>query len=95
MILATMMLPGQVRLIPLYMLFKNLGWMDTFKPLIIPSYFGSAFYIFLLRQLMMPIPIEMDDAARIDGCNVFNIYWRIVLPLCKPALGTVAIVTVP
>jgi len=90
-VLATMMLPRQVTLIPLYMLFRNLGWLDTFKPLIVPSYFASAFYIFLLRQFMMTIPIEMDDAARIDGCNVFSIYWRIVLPLCKPALGTVAI----
>ncbi|MGC8890886.1 MAG: carbohydrate ABC transporter permease [bacterium] len=90
--LSTMMIPYQVTMIPTYILFRYLGWIDTFKPLIVPAYFGGgAFFIFLLRQFFLTIPLEMDDAARIDGCNNFNIYLKIILPLAKPALGTVAI----
>ena len=91
-LLGTMMLPGQVTIIPLYLLFHKLGWVNTFKPLIVPSFFGGgAFSIFLLRQFFMGIPPEMDDAAKIDGCSRFGIYWRLVLPLSYPALATVAI----
>lgn len=90
-VLSTMMIPGIVTLVPLYMLFKELGWIDTFLPLIIRSFFGGAFYIFLFRQFFMTIPQEMDDAAEIDGCSKFDIFWRLILPLSKPALGMVAI----
>lgn len=89
--ISTMMLPPQVTMVPVFILFRNLGWIDTFKPLIIPSFFGSAFSIFLLRQFFMSIPRELDEAATIDGCGSFQIYWRILLPLSLPAIMTVAI----
>jgi ABC-type glycerol-3-phosphate transport system permease component len=89
--LAMMMLPSQVTLIPTYILFRTLGWLDTWFPLIVPSLFGAPFYIFLLRQFFLTIPPELDDAARTDGCGPFGIFGRIVLPLSKPALATVAI----
>ncbi len=93
-VLATMMLPMQVTVIPLFVLFKNFGWLNTFKPLIVPAFFGGgAFNIFLLRQFFLTIPRELFDAARIDGCSEWRIYWNIVLPLAKPALATVAILT--
>ena len=90
-LLATMMLPAQVTLIPQFVLFQKLGWLNTLKPLIVPAYFGSAFYIFLLRQFFLTLPIELDEAARIDGASTFTIFSRIILPLGKPALSTVAI----
>ncbi len=90
-LLSTMMLPSQVTLIPTYFIFSRLGWVNSLKPLIIPTYFGSAFNIFLLRQYFMTISPEMDDAAKIDGCSFFGIYWRILLPLAGPALGVIAI----
>lgn len=94
LVLATMMIPYHVTLIPTYILFNTLGWVDTFLPLIVPNFLGlGAFYIFLLRQFFLTIPREMDDAARIDGCSTLGIYWRITLPLSKPALATVAIFT--
>jgi len=90
--LATMMIPGHVTMIPVYLIFKNLKMLDSYYPLVLPAWFGGgAFFIFLLRQFIMSIPKEYDDAARIDGCGWFDIYWRIILPLAKPALGTVAI----
>ena len=92
LVLATMMLPGQVTMIPTFILFRYLGWVNTLKPLWVPSFFGGgAFNIFLLRQFFLTIPLELDDAARIDGCGTFGIYWRILLPLCKPALASVAV----
>ncbi len=94
LVLATMMLPMQVTMIPVFVLYKNLGWLNTFKPLIVPAFFGGgAFNIFLLRQFFLTIPRELFDSARIDGCSEFQIYWRIVLPLAKPALATVGIMT--
>lgn len=90
-VLSTMMLPGQVTLIPIYVLWSKLGLVNTLWPLMIPAFFGSPFNIFLIRQYMMTIPLEMDDAARIDGAGWFQIYYRIVLPLSAPALGVVAI----
>lgn len=90
-VLATLMLPFQVTMIPLYIIFRQLGWIGTFAPLIVPNFFGSAFDIFLLRQFFLGIPGELQDAARIDGCGHLRIYWRIVLPLAKPALATVAL----
>jgi multiple sugar transport system permease protein len=93
-ILITMMLPMQVTMIPVFVLFKELGWLNTFKPLIVPAFFGGgAFNIFLLRQFFLGIPKELADAARIDGCSEFRIYWNIMLPLARPALATVAILT--
>jgi multiple sugar transport system permease protein len=93
-IIATMMLPLQVIMIPLFIMFKELGWLNTIKPLTIPAFFGGgAFNIFLLRQFFLSIPKSLLDAARIDGCSELRIYWSIVLPLAKPALATVAIIT--
>lgn len=92
LVLSTMMIPYQVTLIPSYILFRLLHWIDTFLPLIVPAYCGGqAFFIFLFRQFFMTIPTELDDSAKIDGCGVFGIYWRIVLPLSKPVLAVVAI----
>lgn len=90
-VLSTMMIPGFVTLIPQYILFSNLGWVNTYYPLIIPHFFGSAFYIFLLRQFYMTIPTELVEAAKMEGASHFYIWWKIGLPLTKPALATVAI----
>jgi ABC-type glycerol-3-phosphate transport system permease component len=91
-VLATMMLPSSVTLIPQFILFAKLGWVNTFKPLIVPAWFGGGAYnIFLLRQFFMTIPLDYDDAARIDGCGHFRIWWQIILPLSAPALATVTI----
>jgi ABC-type glycerol-3-phosphate transport system permease component len=92
-LLSTMMLPSVVTMIPVYLIFRQLGWVNTFLPLIVPHWFGSAFYIFLLRQFFMTIPRDFEEAARIDGANTWQILTRIVLPLSKPALATVAIFT--
>jgi len=89
--LATMMIPGQVTLIPGYILIKYLGWIDTYFALTVPFLFGSAFGTFLLRQFFQTIPTELEDAARIDGAGYFAIYWRIILPLAKPALATLGV----
>ncbi len=91
LVLATMMVPGEVQLIPQFILFKNLGWINTYLPLIVPTYFGSPFLIFLLRQAFRSIPRELVDAARLDGANHLVIWWRIILPLARPALAAVAI----
>lgn len=92
--LGTMMLPAQVTLIPQFVLFHDLGWIDSLKPLWVPFWFGGgAFYIFLLRQFILSLPRELDEAAVIDGASPFGILWRILLPLCKPALATVAVVS--
>lgn len=91
-VLATMMLPGVVTLIPVFLVYKKLGWVNTFYPLTVPAYFGGgAFFIFLLRQYMRTIPLELSDAARIDGCSELGIFARIVMPLSLPAVATVAI----
>jgi len=95
LVLSTMMLPSQVTLIPIYVLWSKLHFVNTLVPLIVPSFFGGeyafAFSIFLLRQYMLTIPMEIDDAARVDGANWFQIYWRVILPMSAPALGAVAI----
>jgi ABC-type glycerol-3-phosphate transport system permease component len=93
LILATMMIPSQVTMIPLFILYRILGWVDTYAPLIVPNFFGSAFFIFLLRQFFLTIPTDLGDAARIDGCSHFGVYWRVYLPLSRPAMATVAIFT--
>jgi ABC-type glycerol-3-phosphate transport system permease component len=92
LVLSTLMVPHQVTIIPLYILFKEVEWLNTFLPLIVPAWAGGgAFFIFLLRQFIMTINPELDDAARIDGCGWLGLYWRIILPLIKPALASVAI----
>ena len=88
------MLPGQITMIPRFVLFSKLGWVNTYLPLIVPAWFASPFYVFLMRQFFMGLPSELDDAARIDGASVFGIYWRIMLPLSKPVLATVALFSV-
>lgn len=88
-VLSTMMLPAQVTLIPQYIIFNKLNWIDSLKPLLIPAWFGSAFDIFLLRQFFLTIPRELDEAAVLDGCDYFTIWWRIMMPLAKPAVVTV------
>ncbi|MBV9175214.1 MAG: carbohydrate ABC transporter permease [Chloroflexi bacterium] len=90
--LATLMLPGYVLLIPNYMLFWQLGWLNTYLPLTVPYWFGSAFFIFLFRQFFMTVPVELDDAARIDGAGYPRIFWSIMLPLSGPVFGAAAII---
>lgn len=93
-VMATLFLPYAILIVPQFIIFTRLGWIDTILPLTVPLFFGGgAFNIFLLRQFFRTIPEELADAARIDGCGEFGIYWRIMLPLAKPALITVAIFT--
>lgn len=89
--LLSMMLPFQIIMIPQYILFNNLGWVGTFLPLIVPSFFGGAFFIFLNIQFIKGIPMDLDEAAKIDGCSIYGIFIRIILPLIKPSLVTSAI----
>jgi ABC-type glycerol-3-phosphate transport system permease component len=91
-VLATMMLPSQVTLIPTFLLFGWLGWTNTFLPMTVPAFFGGGpFLIFLMRQFFMTLSLELDDAARIDGCSTLGIYWRIILPLSRPVMTAAAI----
>jgi len=91
-LLATMIIPVEVTIIPSFLLFKYLNWLDTWLPLIVPAYFGgSAFYIFLMRQFLLTLPREMDEAAEIDGAGSLRILWQILLPLMRPAIATAAI----
>lgn len=90
-VLMTMMIPYPVTLVPTFILFNKLGWVNTFLPLIVPFWFGPAYSIFLLRQFFMTINHELDEAAEVDGAGWFRIFWQIILPLSKPALATVAI----
>lgn len=91
-LIATIMLPYHVTLIPTFILFRELGWLDTYAPLIVPYWLGGgAFFIFLLRQFYMRLPLDLDDAAQIDGASRWGIYWRIILPQSAPALGVVAV----
>jgi len=91
--LSTIMLPSQVTLIPLYLIFRDLGWVGTFLPLVVPHFFGSALYVFLLRQFLLTIPQELSDAAKIDGASELSILWHIMIPLMRPALAVVALFT--
>ena len=90
-VLATMMLPFQVSMIPLYVIFSRVKLVNTIVPLVLPAFFGDAFFIFLLRQFFLSIPRELQEAAIIDGANHFDIYWRVILPLARPALITLVI----
>ncbi len=89
--LMTMMVPAQVTMVPLFITFKGLGWVNSYRPLVIPSLFGDAYFIFMLRQFFLGIPQELSDAAKIDGCSELGILTRIFLPLSKPALAVVAL----
>jgi ABC-type glycerol-3-phosphate transport system permease component len=89
--LMTMMIPGQVTMVPMFIIFKHLGWVNSFKPLVVPSFFAGAYNIFLLRQFFRTIPEELSDSARIDGANEFQILAYVILPLIKPALAVVAL----
>ena len=90
-VLSTLMIPFHILIIPRFILFKYLGWLDTFAPLIVPNFFGGAFSIFLLRQYFLTIPLDLDEAAKMDGASAFQIFLRIILPLARPALGAVAV----
>ncbi|MGS2644462.1 ABC transporter permease subunit [Streptosporangium sp. LJ11] len=94
LMLGTMMLPGHVLLVPQYIVFANLGWLNTYYPLLVPNFLATnAFYIFLMVQFMRALPKELDDAARIDGCGPFRTFWKVIMPLCLPAFATTAIFT--
>ncbi len=90
-VLATVMLPPVVNMIPSFILFRELGWIDTFKPLIVPAFFGSAFAIFLFRQFFLGIPMALIEAARIDGAKPLQIYWQIVMPMSRPVCLTIGL----
>lgn len=91
--LATMMLPGQVTMIPLFLLFRTLGWIDSILPLVVPAFFGNAFFIFMYRQFIAQVPESLVEAAKIDGCGYLGIWWKIMLPLCKPVTVITAVFT--
>ena len=91
LLLATVMVPASVTLIPLYILFSKLGWIDTQLPLVVPHFFASPFFVFIFRQFFRALPPEIFDSAEIDGCNPLRAYWHIALPLSRPAMGTAAI----
>jgi multiple sugar transport system permease protein len=91
LLLSTMMLPGVVTMIPTYIVFAKIGWVGTFKPLIVPALLGNAFYIFLMRQFFTTIPRDLEDAALVDGCSRLRIFWSLILPLAKPILATVTV----
>jgi ABC-type sugar transport system, permease component len=90
-VILTLMLPGQIIMVPQYVIFHKLHWINTYLPLIVPSFFGGSFFIFLIMQFIRTIPYELDESAKIDGCTRFQIYYKIIVPLIKPALITAAI----
>jgi ABC-type glycerol-3-phosphate transport system permease component len=90
-LIITMLMPWQAQMIPQFLMFHKLGWYGTYLPLTVPSFTGSAFFIFMVRQYMRTFPRELDDAAKIDGCGYFGIFWHIILPLCKPVLAVVIV----
>ncbi len=93
-VLSTMMIPYHVVLIPQYLIFRNLNWLNTALPIIVPNWFGGgAFFIFMMRQFFMSLNQEIDEAARIDGCGFFSVFWRVILPQSLPALGALSIFT--
>ena len=93
LLLSTLMLPYPVTMVPLFIIFSKLGLINSFVPLILPTFFGNAFYIFLLRQSFKQIPPDLEDAARMDGAGTLQVLWNVILPLSRPALATVAIFT--
>ena len=94
LMLGTMMLPGHVLVVPQYVLFDKLGWLNTYYPLLVPHFLATnGFYIFLMVQFIRSLPTELDDAARVDGCGPFRTFWKVIMPLCLPAFATTAIFT--
>lgn len=93
LLLSTMMIPHQVTLIPTFALFQKLGWVGTYMPLIVPAFFGDAFFIFLMRQYIMTLPRDLDEAARIDGASTWDIFARIIMPLCIPPMVLITVLT--
>lgn len=93
LVLLTMILPFHVTMVPLFLMYQKIGWIGTFLPLIVPSFFGNAFFIFLIRQFFIGIPFEISEAAKVDGASEFHIYFSIILPLSKPVIVTVMIFT--
>ena len=93
LVLSTIMLPTMVTCVPQFLIFKNLGMYDTLWPLILPAFFGNAMYIFLFRQFFLTIPYELEDAAKLDGCSNWQIYWKIVMPISKPVAVSVLVFT--
>jgi ABC-type glycerol-3-phosphate transport system permease component len=91
--LGSLMIPGIVTFIPVFIIFKQIGWLGSYKPLIVPAFFGNAFFIFMMRQFFSAMPEELADAARVDGAGEFMIFWRIMLPLVRPALIVMAVFT--
>jgi multiple sugar transport system permease protein len=91
--LGTMMLPGQVTMIPLFILFRNLGWIDTMLPLVVPAFFANAYFVFMYRQFIAQVPEALLEAARLDGLGWLGIWWRIILPLCRPVTAITAVFT--
>jgi ABC-type glycerol-3-phosphate transport system permease component len=92
-LIVTMLIPWQALMVPQFLFFVKIGWYGTYLPLIVPSFTGSAFFIFLIRQYMRTIPKDLDDAARVDGLNTWQIFWRIILPLSTPVLTVCAVFT--
>ncbi len=90
-LLATLMIPGAVTMVPLFLLFRELEWVDSFRPLIVPGLFGGAYAVFFLRQYFRTLPAELEEAARIDGCNPWQTFWRVALPLAHAPLATLAV----
>ncbi|MFO0837699.1 MAG: carbohydrate ABC transporter permease [Phycisphaerae bacterium] len=93
LMIATMMLPSQVTMIPLFLLFRSFAWVDTILPLVVPAFFGTPFFIFMFRQFFAQIPEALVEAARIDGCGHLGVWWRIMLPLCRPVIAITAVFT--
>lgn len=91
MMLSTMMVPVWVTMVPTFIMFSRLGWLDTYLPILLPAYFAVPFFTFLMRQFFLSVPVEIEDSARIDGCSSFGVFFRILMPLSIPALATVAI----
>lgn len=91
--LSTLMLPPQVTMIPMFIMFRSFGWVDTLLPLVVPMFFGQPFYIFLFRQFFSQVPEALVEAARIDGCGHLRIWWSIMLPMCKPVIAITAVFT--
>jgi ABC-type glycerol-3-phosphate transport system permease component len=93
LVLATMMIPAQVTLIPMFWIYKSIGWVDTILPLVVPHFFGWPFFIFLMRQYMLTLPFELDESASLDGCGPFRTYYYVILPNCLPAVILVGLLT--
>lgn len=93
LLLSSLMLPGHVTIIPRFLMFRDWHWLDTYWPLIAPNFFGAAFAVFLVRQFLMTLPRELDEAAEIDGANSWDILWKLLVPLSKPVIATVAVFT--